>query len=723
MVWLGALMMASLDAKIAALVPTPPPIAEDWLVSDLRGGAGVFRGRDSHQIVLSNGLVARTFLLAPDAATVGIRDLSREQEFLRGPAPEAVLEIGGRRLTVGGLAGQQDFAFLRSKDMARLHPGESSAQPSYTFQDFEVGKPAERLEWKRVRHAADANWPPAGVALTLWFGPHGNVPDLRVGVHYELYDGMPIFSKWLTIENRTGQPVRLASFSSELLRAVEAESVVDSNPAWRLPPITVATDYSFGGMAVSNSNRTVYWEADPEYKTQVNYERKTPCFMQVRPPLGPDADIAPGSTFRSFTAFELFHDSTERERQGLGVRRMFRSLAPWCTENPLMLHLTSTDPNVVHNAIDQAAECGFEMVVISFWSGLDMEDVSPQNIAKFREFREYANRKGVELGGYSLLASRHIDEKNDVVNPTTGKIGGAIFGNSPCLCSEWGEKYLEHIKRFISDTGFQLLENDGSYPGDVCASTTHPGHRGLTDSQWMQYARIADLYRWCRSRGVYLNVPDNYFFAGSNKTGMGYREENWSLPRELQHIHARQNLYDGTWEKTPSMGWMMVPLVEYHGGGPVATLEPLHEHLQDYELHLANNLGYGAQACYRGPRLYDTPATKAAVVKWVSWFKKHREILESDVIHVRRPDGSHLDCVLHVNPRLNERAMAVVYNPGEEEMEDTIRLPLYYSGLSGSCSVRLSGGRASRTRLDSKQELALKVRVPGRSCAWCVIGK
>ena len=41
---------------------------------------------------------------------------------------------------------------------------------------------------------------------------------------------------------------------------------------------------------------------------------------------------------------------------------------------------------------------------------------------------------------------------------------------------------------------------------------------------------------------MYLNVPDNYFLAGSNKTGMGYRETNWSLPRDQQHVHARPAL-------------------------------------------------------------------------------------------------------------------------------------------------------------------------------------
>src|SRR4029079_7971804 len=138
-------------------------------------------------------------------------------------------------------------------------------------------------------------------------------------------------------------------------------------------------------------------------------------------------------------------------------------------------------------------------------------------------------------------------------------------------------------------------------------------HRGLDDSQWTQYQRIAAFYRECRARGLYLHVPDRYLLGGAKKTRMGHRGANWSLPRAQQHIHARQNLYDGTWEKTPTMGWMIVPLVEYQGGGPAATIEPLKEHLPDYERHLANNLGYGVQACYRGPRLYDSEETKALV--------------------------------------------------------------------------------------------------------------
>ena len=29
------------------------------------------------------------------------------------------------------------------------------------------------------------------------------------------------------------------------------------------------------------------------------------------------------------------------------------------------------------------------------------------------------------------------------------------------------------------------------------------------------------------------------------------------------------------WTKAPSLGWMFVPLTQYHGGGTAATIEPL----------------------------------------------------------------------------------------------------------------------------------------------------
>ena len=176
---------------------------------------------------------------------------------------------------------------------------------------------------------------------------------------------------------------------------------------------------------------------------------------------------------------------------------------------------------------------------------------------------------------------------------------------------------------------------------------------------------------------------DYYYLSGSNKCGMGYREVNWSLPREQQVLHTRQNIFDGTKWKTPSMGWMFVPLTQYHGGGAAATVEPLSEHLDHYELMMASNFGAGVQACYRGPRIFDTPKTKARVKAWVNWYKQHRTILESDIVHSssRRADGQEVDWILHANPKLKQQGMILIYNPLDEEVTKEIPLDLYYTGI------------------------------------------
>jgi hypothetical protein len=454
----------------------------------------------------------------------------------------------------------------------------------------------------------------------------------------------------------------------------------------------------------------------------VNYFLKTPNLLESRPPFGPDAVVASAATFESYRTFELVHDSTERERKGLAVRRMYRTIAPWATENPILMHVTASDGPSVRRAVDQCAAVGFEMLIMSFGSGLNMEREDPAYIEQMRQLVEYANGKGVELGGYSLLSSRgDTGAANEVINPATGKPGGAIFGNAPCLGSPWGIDYFRKLRGFFERTGMNLLEHDGSYPGDVCASTGHPGHRGLDDSQWQQWKTISDFYKWCRGRGIYLNVPDFYFLTGSNKTGMGYRETNWSLPRAQQLIHARQNIYDGTWEKTPSMGWMFVPLVQYQGGGAAATLEPLAEHLPEYDAHLANLFGAGVQACYRGPRLYDAEATEVLVKKWVDFYKKHRGILDSDIIHIRRADARDIDCILHVNPRLKHKGLAMVYNPLDRPVKRILKLPLYYTGLTETAMIRREEGQPVPYKLDRGYHVEVNLEMGPTSATWFVI--
>ena len=422
----------------------------------------------------------------------------------------------------------------------------------------------------------------------------------------------------------------------------------------------------------------------------------------------------------------MLRDASDRERRGLAECKFWRMMAPWTQENPIFMHVRQSDSEAVKQAIDQCAAVGFEMVIMTFGSGFKIENDSAAYLQRMKELSDYAAGKGIAIGGYSLLASRGAKEQDAAISHKTGKPAktreeGSRFGVSPCIASDWGDTYFRKLQNFFTTTGMNVFENDGSYPGDPCASTSHSGHKGYLDSQWKQWKKINRFYRWCRANGVYLNVPDWYFLSGSNKTPMGYVETNWSLPRAYQEIIERQNIYDGTWQKTPSMGFMFVPLTQYHGGGEAATIEPLNEHLDHYETRLRNLFGTGVQACYRGPRLYDTEATKELVNQWVAFYKKYRQILDSDIIHLRRPDGQDWDGIMHVNPSLKQKGFISVYNPLDVPIRKEIKIPLYYTGLTDKVTVKEQDQNVQVYVLERDYSVTIPITIPAKGYNWYVI--
>lgn len=169
------------------------------------------------------------------------------------------------------------------------------------------------------------------------------------------------------------------------------------------------------------------------------------------------------------------------------------------------------------------------------------------------------------------------------------------------------------------------------------------------------------------------------------------------------------------------MGWGFVPLTKYQGGGSEAVLEPLKDHLKDYEQLMVQYYGAGVQACYRGPRLYDSEETKQVVVKTINWYKKYRDILNSDIIHLRRADGRDWDGILHVNPSLKQKGFALFYNPTNEKITRTIKLPLYYTGLTDTVTIAEKDGKPSKITLNRNYEAMVTLSIDANSYNWFVI--
>ena len=414
------------------------------------------------------------------------------------------------------------------------------------------------------------------------------------------------------------------------------------------------------------------------------------------------------------------------ERSGLARRRMLSTLAPQTLESPLFFHLTSGGgpggAAQFEAAVQQVVDVGFDMIIYSFGSGFDWESTDDAYIQDIANRTRRALSLGVEVAGYDLIGWTRVPPNpgwiaTDPINPK---------GTSACMASGWYDWLSARVFEMIDRTGISGIETDGPYGGYHCSNASHEHHHGSGDSVYQQWNYQAKFYRRLRDRGVYIHAPDGYFFAGINKNCMGSSEQLYSMPRQEQFILARQEVYFHTFQQPTTSAWTFVPIGGYHSDNPQCQLEPIGEHLRDYEHALASNIGLGVGACWRGARLFDpaVPESKALVKKWVAFYKTYRRIVTSDLIHVRAPDGQSVDCMLHVNPRLpRHKGLAMLINPTDRAVNETIVLPLYYTGLTGAASISREGAETTRRthRLDARSRASLTYSLPAFGVTWFLV--
>lgn len=73
--------------------------------------------------------------------------------------------------------------------------------------------------------------------------------------------------------------------------------------------------------------------------------------------------------------------------------------------------------------------------------------------------------------------------------------------------------------------------------------------------------------RVCYVRGVYCRfskVNTEQSAVCTLQDGMGYDEEQWGKPRWQWIAQARQQIFDQTFHKIASMGWMFCPIEPYN---------------------------------------------------------------------------------------------------------------------------------------------------------------
>ena len=187
------------DAMLPALpVDSSRHVMEDWLIapSSYRSSAQI----SDHEILLSNGIVSRTWYRNGDAVgCYSINCHSTNQEFLRSIRPEVELTINGKVYPVGGLTGQKAENFILPQWLETLQPFPNGFRLTSVAAEAISPRFPSRLHHEWMGHPAA--WPPTGRQLVMTYaGPKGtDAEGMEVDVHTELYDGLPLFGKWFEL--------------------------------------------------------------------------------------------------------------------------------------------------------------------------------------------------------------------------------------------------------------------------------------------------------------------------------------------------------------------------------------------------------------------------------------------------------------------------------------------------------------------------------------------
>jgi len=178
----------------------------DWLISTPRGTTASVTTTAAGTLLLSNGLTSREFALQPAFGTIdwtlnATTARGGLQSMFRAVMPEGELQLDNTTFDIGGLAQQRTFRAYCNRSEFVLTNG---TNPAFRYVSHSVSNPLAPFPWTPgTRHSPpEYQWPPAGKNLAVVFAApqHTAYRDYKLTVHYEIYDGLPLISKWFTLE-------------------------------------------------------------------------------------------------------------------------------------------------------------------------------------------------------------------------------------------------------------------------------------------------------------------------------------------------------------------------------------------------------------------------------------------------------------------------------------------------------------------------------------------
>lgn len=304
----------------------------------------------SNTLTLSNGLITRQFTLSPAFGTIDYRSELKQRSILRTITKEASVTLDGVVYSVGGLQINSDTHAYLNRTMLNL-----TADPNaFQYVNHSYGPPKAPFHWEPgLRHSPlTSRWPPAGLTLKVMFtAPKSAKPNHRlvtVTVNYEMYVGIPLLAKWVTLDYMDAEgmgSVYVNDVTVEYLSTQKPYNMLSYSQyprPWDHSDTGITASWLYAQSNQAHGSECTWVQDSMASKDYGADEQILQCKYTEENTILLGNDKVPNSllTVDTFRALELVTDSTDRERVSLSRHRMTRLLAPETQENPIFFHGT-----------------------------------------------------------------------------------------------------------------------------------------------------------------------------------------------------------------------------------------------------------------------------------------------------------------------------------------------------------------------------------------------
>ena len=488
--------------------------------------------------------------------------------------------------------------------------------------------------------------------------------ELRIGITYLLYPGLPIIRKKIAFTNIGISAVKLEALDVEYLRFLGVET---GSECWVMhdyarqkalgqfvgggydPVVLVHQVNRRRGLVLGNEapgvmKRTTAFLKPNLVTSGLTHPQETFGFRQW---------IEPAQTWESPWVFTGLYGNTDDPavvlngpvsdyvRKYLGTRLSQIPKKPVFVYNTWMPFKQDIDEKLVMELADAAAECGIEEFVLDDgWQ--DSYGDWGVDRAKFprglKPAFDHIKSRGMKPGLWISIATARADSTVFKQHPewmVRGKDGQPIYLHneknqdietgaatfSMCMTTGWSDYIKGVILRLVEENGLEYLKGDfavvtGAYTSDKtksgCHALNHPTHFDRNESLLEMYQHTWRLFDDLHERAPDLFIDCTFETMGAMhlvdldmcKHAEGNWMSNFREPAPLGSLRVRQ------------LSWWRTPVI------PAAALVIGNQRLDDPDFELSLMSLIGSLPIVLGDPRALSPDQRATVKRWAGWMRR-----------------------------------------------------------------------------------------------------